>query len=133
VTVTGTHNGVNVSATANATVTLTPAPVVKPAAVVAPVAALHGPSGCVEAKSVKVYVTGSDIKSVSYSLDGRHLGTATKRDPSGRYVLTINTAKLSLREHHLVAVVTYDGGKKTKTLRSDLVRCQPPRLPLFTG
>jgi hypothetical protein len=127
VTVTGMNNGTTVMATAMATVSLTPAP----AAVVAP-AALHRPSGCVESKTVKLYVTGKDIKSVTYSLDGKHLETVTKKDPEGRYVLSLKTGGLSLKVHHLVAVVKLTSGK-TQTLRADVERCQPPRLPLFTG
>jgi hypothetical protein len=77
-------------------------------------------------------VTGSNIKSVSYSLDGRHVGTATKRDPSGRYVITLKTGGLSLKIHRAVAVVTFRSGK-TKTLHASIQRCQPPKIPLFTG
>jgi Big-like domain-containing protein len=126
VTVVGTNNGTSVSATAHATVSLTSLPSVVSSST------LHRPSGCVEAKTVKIYVTGSNIKSVSYSLDGKHLGTATKRDSSGRYTVTVKTGGLSLRMHHLVAVVTYRSGK-TRTLHADIARCQPPKLPLFTG
>jgi hypothetical protein len=86
----------------------------------------------VSASTVKIYVTGANIKSVSYSLDTKHLGTATKRDTSGRYVVTINTANLSARQHKLVAVVTYRNGK-TRTLHATIERCQKPRIPLFTG
>jgi hypothetical protein len=131
VTASGVNNGTPVSATANATVSLTPAPVIKPASVVS-AASLHRPAGCVEAKTVKLYVTGSNIKSVSYSLDGKHLGTATKRDSSGRYTVTVKTGALSLRIHHLVAVVTFRSGK-TRTLDATVERCQPPKLPMFTG
>jgi hypothetical protein len=127
VTVTGMNNGTTVMATAKATVSLTPAP----AAIGLP-AALHGPSGCVEAKSVKLYVTGADIKSVSYSLDGKHLGTVSKRDAEGRYAVTVKTGSLSFKVHHLVAVVTLKTGK-TKTVRADVERCQPAKLPMFTG
>jgi hypothetical protein len=127
VTVVGTNNGTSVSATAHATVSLT-----SPSPSVVSSSTLHRPSGCVEAKTVKIYVTGSNIKSVSYSLDGKHLGTATKRDSSGRYTVTVKTGGLSLRMHHLVAVVTYRSGK-TRTLHADIARCQPPKVPLFTG
>jgi archaellum component FlaF (FlaF/FlaG flagellin family) len=130
VTVTGSSNGTTVTATAHATVSLT-ATVIKPASVVS-ASTLHRPAGCVEASSVKVYVTGSNIKSVSYSLDGRHLGTATKKDSSGRYVVTVKTGNLSARQHKLVALVTYRTGK-TKTFHATLVRCALPKLPLFTG
>jgi uncharacterized repeat protein (TIGR01451 family) len=131
VTVTGTQNGTTVMASAMATVKLTPAPVVAPGAIVSS-SALHHPSGCVAAKTVKVYVTGANIKSVSYSLDGKHLATVTKRDSTGRYAVTVKIGSLSLRVHHVVAVITYKTGKK-KTLRADLERCQPPKVPLFTG
>jgi hypothetical protein len=131
VTATGSNNGVPVSATAHATVSLTPAPVIKPASVVSS-STLHRPSGCVTASTVKIYVTGSNVKSVSYSLDGRHLGTATKKDSSGRYTVTVKTAGLSARQHKLVAVVTYRSGK-TRTLHATIERCQTPKVPLFTG
>jgi len=131
VTATGMNNGVTVSATANATVTLTPgAAVIKPAAVVSS-STLHRPAGCVKA-SAKLYVTGHNIKSVSYSLDGRHVRTVSTADSNGRYAVTIATGSLSLRAHQIVAVVTYRNGT-TRTLHSTVVRCQPPRLPLFTG
>jgi hypothetical protein len=131
VTVTGTNNGATTTATAHATVSLTPARVVAPAAVVSS-STLHRPAGCVSAASVKLYVTGSNISSVSYSLDGRHVGTATKRDTSGRYAVTVQTAGLSLRIHKLVAVVKYRSGK-SRTLHASIERCQAPRVPLFTG
>ncbi|HWH11650.1 MAG TPA: hypothetical protein VG165_11030 [Solirubrobacteraceae bacterium] len=142
VTVSGTSNGMTATATAHATVGLTPAPVAPPVPVIAPTntapasvvsaSTLHRSAGCVSTGPIKVYVTGSNIKSVSYSLDGRHLGTATKRDPSGRYLVTVKTATLSLRMHRLVAVVTYRSGK-TRTLHANVQRCEVPKLPLFTG
>jgi hypothetical protein len=120
-----------VTATAHAIVSLTPGPAEKPASVVS-AATVHRPAGCVSATTTKVYVTGSNIKSVSYSLDGRHLGTDTKKDSSGRYAITIKTSKLSLRPHKLVGVVTYQSGK-TSTLHATIQRCEPARPPLFTG
>jgi hypothetical protein len=131
VTVTGTSNGTTVTATAHATVSLTPTPVVKPASVVSS-STLHRPAGCVATATVKVYVTGSNIKSVSYSLDGKHLAKATVKDSSGRYVVNVKTASLSSRQHKLVAVVTYRSGK-TRSLHATIARCQAPKLPLFTG
>jgi len=131
VTVTGVNNGTTVTATAHATVSLTPgAAVIKPASVVSS-STLHRPAGCVKGSTVVLYVTGSNIKSVSYSLDSKHLGTATTRGPNG-YSITIKTGGLSLRPHKLVAVVTYRSGA-TRTLHATLSRCSPPRIPLFTG
>ncbi|MEA2369700.1 MAG: hypothetical protein QOH12_94, partial [Solirubrobacteraceae bacterium] len=130
VTVTGTSNGTTVTATAHATVSLTPAPVIKPASVVSS-STLHRPAGCVGI-TAKIFVSGSNIKSVSYSLDGKHLITVTAKDSSGHYSVTVKTAGLSSRQHRLVAVVTYRTGKK-RTLHATIVRCQPPKLPLFTG
>ena len=130
-TVTGTSNGTTVTATAHATVSLTPAPVIKAASVVSS-STLHRPAGCVAGSTVKVYVTGSNIKSVSYSLDGKHLATATVKDSSGRYSVTVKAGALSSRQHKLVAVVTYRTGK-TRSLHATIARCQAPKLPLFTG
>jgi uncharacterized repeat protein (TIGR01451 family) len=129
VTVTGTNNGTTVTATATATVKLTPP--AAPAAVVSS-STLHHPAGCIAAATQKIYVTGANIKSVSYSLDGKHLATVTKRDTSGRYLVTVKIGSLSLRTHHLVAVVKYKTGK-TRTLQATLARCQAPMVPLFTG
>jgi hypothetical protein len=39
---------------------------------------------------------------------GRHLETVAKKDPEGRYVLTLRTGGLSLKVHHLVALVRAD-------------------------
>ncbi|HEY5197818.1 MAG TPA: hypothetical protein VIJ51_12415 [Solirubrobacteraceae bacterium] len=129
VTVTGTSNGTTVTATAQATVSLTPK--VTPAALVS-AATLTRPAGCVKGTTAKIYVKGSNIKSVSFSLDSKHLGTVTKQDSSGRYLITVKTSGLSARIHHLVAVVTDKNGKK-RTLSASIQRCQPPRVPLFTG
>jgi len=130
VTATGTGNGTPVSATAHAVVTLTPVRPAAPASVVSS-STLHRPSGCV-GSTVKIYVTGGNIASVSYALDAKHLGTATKKDSSGRYLITVKTSGLNFRPHKLVAVVTYRSGKK-RTLHATIQRCTTPVTPLFTG
>jgi hypothetical protein len=133
VTVTATYNGTTVMASANATVkltTVTPS-VAKPAAVVK-ATAFHRPAGCVSAATLKIYVTGANIRSVGYTLAGRHLGTVTKPDASGRYLLSVRVRPLGFRVYRLTAVVTYKTGKK-RTLNGQIVRCRPPRVPLFTG
>jgi hypothetical protein len=133
VTVTGSNNGTTVMASAQATVKLTTvAPSVAPAAAVVKPTAFHRPAGCVSAATLKIYVTGSGIRSVSYSLAGRHLGTVTRRDASGRYTLTVKVRSLGSRVSRVTAVVTYTTGRK-RTFNGEIVRCQRPRVPLFTG
>jgi hypothetical protein len=132
VTAIGSNNGTTVMASATATVKLTTvAPDVATPAVLFKTT-FHRPAGCVSSATVKIYVTGVGIKSVSYSLAGRHLATVTKPDASGRYLLTVKVHLLGNRVYRLVATVTYRSGKP-RTLVGQIVRCQKPRVPLFTG
>jgi hypothetical protein len=131
VTVTGSYNGgTPVTATAHATVTLSPAPT----QAVLPVG-VHEPSGCIS-KPVKVYVTGSRIARVVFYLDGKRLGTVSKRDSLGRFLVTISPEHLTKGKIHHLTVVTepvLHSGQPVHTLHRDLDVCGTPRLPLFTG
>jgi hypothetical protein len=134
ITVTGTGNGQTVTATAQATVTLTPVPPVVAPAAVAPVV-IQAPAACVATK-FKVFVSGQNMASVIYYLDGKRIATVTKRDGLGHLSVTINPAKLSKGKlHHLTAVVTpvLHSGQPVRTVRRTFAVCAKPRLPRFTG
>jgi hypothetical protein len=132
ITVTGTSGGVTLTATAPATVTLTP--VTKPAALVSPLK-LVAPAACVT-KPFKTYVTGSSIARVVYYLDGRRLATVSRRDSQGHFSITIRPAALTAgKSHRLTAVVepVLHGGQPVRTVRRTFAVCAKPALPRFTG
>ncbi len=132
ITVTGTSNGTTVTATAQATVTLTPGPS-RPAAV-SPVN-LHAPGACVTT-SFKIYVTGTNIRAVVYYLDGRRIGSVSRRDSLGRLSFTVNPGALAKgKVHHLTAITqpVPHSGQPVRTARRTFAVCAPTSLPRFTG
>jgi uncharacterized repeat protein (TIGR01451 family) len=101
-------------------------------------ARLRGPSGCLTKPSTKVYVTGKQIRSVRFLLDGKTLRTVRTRDKAGRWGVTVSRAGLAPGTHRVVAVVTFKAASKTKARRLALrfTRCgevKPSRARGFTG
>ncbi len=96
-------------------------------------ARLTGMTGCVKTTST-AKVTGRNIRSVAFSLDGRKLGTA-KASKSGTLASTkVKTARLKAGAHKLTAKVTFSDGTKAKTLTARFTRCSSTKLsPRFTG
>jgi len=98
-------------------------------------AAAHGPTECVATKAT-VYVTGHEIKSVTFWLDGpkRKLGIVAHADRRGRFVMHILARDLRAHIHHVEIVVTFTARSRTapRTMRVPVERCPPPR-PVFTG
>jgi uncharacterized repeat protein (TIGR01451 family) len=98
-------------------------------------ASVHGPRECVASKA-RIYVTGRQIKSVTFYMDGprRKLRTVARADKKGRYLINISARQLSARVHRVEVVVVFEPSSKTKPkrLRVVLERC-PPAHPLFTG
>jgi hypothetical protein len=132
ITVTGTSNGTTVTATAQATVTLTPG-TSRPAAV-SPVN-LHAPGACVTT-SFKIYVTGTNIRAVVYYLDGKRIGSVSRRDSLGRLSFTVNPKPLAKgKVHHLTAITqpVPHSGQPVRTARRTFAVCAPVTLPRFTG
>ncbi|MEA2297357.1 MAG: hypothetical protein QOF77_293 [Solirubrobacteraceae bacterium] len=132
ITVTGMNNGQTVTATAQATVTLTPPSA--PGSVVSPVS-LHGPAACVTTQ-FKIYVTGLSVARVTYYLDGKRLGSVSKRDGQGHLSITIRPAGLSKGKLHRLTAVTEPvahSGQPVRTVRRTFAVCAKPTLPRFTG
>ena len=96
-------------------------------------ARLTGMTGCVKPTST-AKVTGRNIRSVAFSLDGRKLGTA-KASKSGTLASTkVKTARLKAGAHKLTAKVTFTDGTKAKTLTAPFTRCSSTKVsPRFTG
>jgi hypothetical protein len=93
----------------------------------------HGPSECV-VSNARVYVTGRQIKSVTFYLDGPHVKTLKRADKKGRYLINIDAVKLGFGVHRVRIVVVFLPSSKTKskTMHVLVARCRPPR-PAFTG
>jgi hypothetical protein len=98
-------------------------------------ASAHGPRECV-VSNARIYVTGRQIKSVTFYMDGprRKLRTVAHADKKGRYLVNINVSKLGSGVHRVKMVVVFVPSSKTKskTMYAVVARCRPPR-PLFTG
>jgi hypothetical protein len=90
-------------------------------------------TGCVKTTST-AKVTGRNIRSVAFSLDGRKLGTA-KASKSGTLASTkVKTARLKAGAHKLTAKVSFADGTKAKTLTARFTRCSSTKVsPRFTG
>jgi hypothetical protein len=98
-------------------------------------ASAHGPAECI-ATSAPVYVTGREIRSVTFYMDGprRRIGTVEHSDGKGRYLIHIAARELSSHVHRVEMVVVFEPRSKTKpkTMRVVVARCPPPA-PVFTG
>jgi hypothetical protein len=108
----------------------------EPVVVVDPgLASAHGPEGCI-VTSAPVYVTGREIRSVTFYMDGprRRIGTVEHADHKGRYLVHIAARELSSHVHRVETVVVFEPRSKTrpKTMRVPVARCPPPA-PVFTG
>jgi hypothetical protein len=107
-------------------------------------ASAHGPSECA-VSNAPVFVTGRQIKSVTFYLDGHKVKTVTRPDKKGRWLVNINVRKLGFGVHRVKMVVAFQPGSttsaatgsaraaaKSKTMNVVVARCRPPR-PVFTG
>jgi hypothetical protein len=81
-------------------------PKVSVSPLIATAPALKGPQGCVR-HSFPATVKAAGVKSVTFYLDGHKLKTlSAKNAHGGQLTLTVNTAKLKVGAHKLVAKVT---------------------------
>ena len=103
--------------------------------VAAGTARLISATGCAS-RTFTARVRGSQIKRVVFKLDGKRIGTVTKRNKAGLYALRINPAKYRIGVHRLVVTVTFNSASRTKarTLRASFQRCAKRLVsPRFTG
>jgi ABC-type transport system involved in cytochrome bd biosynthesis fused ATPase/permease subunit len=96
---------------------------VSPPAVKKAVARISGRSGCVK-RTFRAVVTGQNIKSVRFTIDGRTLKTF--RGTRARYAVAINPQRYSIGVHRVRAHVVFVSGatKKSQTLRFAFQRCK---------
>jgi hypothetical protein len=110
-----------------------PVVIVLPERVVSGAAAGHGPAGCT-ARATPVYITGRQIQSATFYLDGRKVKVLTHPDSRGRWGITVSARTLRYGAHHVKVVVAFVPSSQTKprTISLLLVRCRPPKVQ-FTG
>jgi hypothetical protein len=110
-----------------------PAPVV-PTPPLPVSARLRGPKGCMPAVA-SFNVTGTRIKTVTFTVDGRRAKTIRTTDSKGRYVYTVRRRITTAGLHRLKANITFLPGstQTTKTLQMTFGKCRVAKLPTFTG
>ena len=97
-------------------------------------ATLRSTQGCVAGNRATAVVTGDDIDSVAYFLDGKHLKTVTRPDDDGDFTLSMACRHLRLGAHRGRAVVTFAEGASParRTLRFQITRSRQGT-PRFAG
>ena len=87
-------------------------------------ATLHAAQGCVSGDRAKADVTGDNIDSVAFFLDGNHVKTVTRANSAGRFAISMNCAHLRVGAHRARAVVTFAEGSSpaSQTLRFQITR-----------
>jgi hypothetical protein len=115
----------------------TPAPpVVRPAQVVPGRAKLRGPTGCPSSsKATRAVVTGRQIRSVAFYVDGRRIRRVTSSQSRQRWSITLRPGKMAYGTHRVRARVVFNraSGTQPKVLALAFNRCRPRKTPTFTG
>ena len=97
-------------------------------------ATLRASQGCISGDRAKATVTGDDIDSVAFYVDGKLVKTANRPAATGRFVFSMRCARLSVGAHRARAVVTFEEGSSParETLRFQIARSSQAS-PRFTG
>ena len=99
-------------------------------------ARISGPSGTVS-NPFSVSVTGRAIQQVTFSLDGRRIGTVRAKAGRKKFQITINPRGQSRRVHRVTARITFTTSSRTSsTTRRVTYRTRDSsitRAPRFTG
>jgi hypothetical protein len=94
-------------------------------------ATLHQPRNCVSDSRAKVTVTGDELDTVAFYVDGDLMKTVSRPTARGSYVFTMRCRSLSAGAHRARAVVTDTSGDRA-TLRFTITRAAQGS-PRFTG
>jgi hypothetical protein len=73
-------------------------------------ATLHVTHGCVTGGRVRANVTGADIASVTYFVDGKRAARVTSPSSSGRYAFSMACSRLGFGAHRARASVVFTAG-----------------------
>ena len=95
---------------------------------------LHTSQGCMDGNRAKASVTGSQIESVAFFVDGEKVKTVTTPNAGAGFRLSMGCAHLSFGTHRARAAVTFNAGvsPRHRTLVFQITRVQQVR-PQFTG
>ena len=91
---------------------------------------MHESQDGVSGDRAKATVTGDNIDSVKFVLDGKLGKTVTEATNRGTYVFSMRCARLSVGAHRARAVVSESGSNQT--LRFQITRARQAS-PQFTG
>ena len=94
-------------------------------------AKLRASHGCVSGDRARAVVTGDDIDTVAFYVDGDRVKMVTRPDAGGRYRFSMSCSRLSVGAHRASAVVTSEEGSR-RTLRFRITRAAQVS-PRFTG
>jgi hypothetical protein len=92
---------------------------------------LDQPRNCVSERSAKVTVSGDDIATVAFYVDGKRMKRVAQPAVTGRFVFAMRCSSLSAGAHRGRAVVTDTSGGNS-TLRFTIARAAQAS-PRFTG
>ena len=94
-------------------------------------ATLRASQGCVTGDRSKATVTGDNIDTVAFFVDGKLAKTATRPAVTGRFVFSMKCSRLSVGAHRARAVASFEGGE-SQTMRFQIARSAQAS-PRFTG
>ena len=98
-------------------------------------AKLQSPTGC-RSQAFKARVTGDQIASVTFMVDGKRVAKVGKVSKSGAWELAVRPKGYEFGTHRLLAKVTFTAASQTKAKRltRTFIRCgRPAAKPQFTG
>ncbi|MSW88406.1 MAG: hypothetical protein F2799_06220 [Actinobacteria bacterium] len=124
-TIDGKNLTLNLLAGENITCTWVNTPSATPNPGRAGTAVLAGTTGCAIRTYAAYRVRGTFISSINWYLDGRRVGTATKKSTPAYWKKWFKVSTLSYRVHKVQAVVHFTVGTtpRTKTLTTRFARC----------
>jgi hypothetical protein len=99
-------------------------------------ARMRGTVGCATAQYANAYVTGRQIRRVTFYVNGRKVKTLTKADKAKRYLLRYTVRPLKIGSYKVRARVEFTRASRTapKTFNLQFSRCAPRGIsPTFTG
>jgi hypothetical protein len=99
----------------------TPTPPAPAPAAPANSATLHVNQGCVSGRRVKATVTGTNITSVAFFVDGKRVKRVTTPTSSGRYVWSMSCSRLTYGAHTARAAAAFSAGT-SKSMRFQITR-----------
>jgi hypothetical protein len=97
---------------------------------------MRGTVGCATAKYANAYVTGRQIRRVTFYVNGRKVKTLTRPDRVKRYLLRYTVKPMKVGTYKVRARVEFTraSGSSPKTFNLQFSRCAPRGVsPTFTG